>query len=205
VEDPSQSAVNFEKAFRLFEAQHDDPGTLLAWSGLVDSMLLAWGNHRPLASWFAWLEAWLGKNRAFPSLEIEARVAKSAAGIIRWTLPHRPDAKEWLDRAVRAAQETGNGNLQIPALTYSLMHFAWMGDLGMVYSLSERLQELTRSNTTTPLNRVMGKIIDSWAKLFLPATNKNAFSSAEEGIEIAEKIGIHTLDSLQLPWRPVPH
>jgi len=39
---PRESRVLFEEAFQLFQQQEDTPGTLLAWSGAVDTIVFEW-------------------------------------------------------------------------------------------------------------------------------------------------------------------
>ena len=194
-EAPLQSTAYFEMAFRLFEEQHNDPGTLLAWSGAVDSILFAWDNFSPLHSWFEWLDCWLRDNRHFPSLEIEARVAVSVSGMFAWTIPSRPDTKEWMERALRLSRETGDISLQLQALTHSLMYFAWIGEIGFIRPAVEQARSIAHSHSASPLSLIVWKVAESRARLFLRTEPEASLELLRKGIELAEKSGIRIFDN----------
>ena len=193
---PLQSTACFEMAFQLFGAQHNDSGMLLAWSGAVDSILFGWDNFSPLRSWSLWLETWFHDNRHFPSLEIEARVAVSMSGMFAWTLPSRPDTKEWMERALRLSQETGDISLQLQALSNCLNYFTLMGNVGYIRLVVEQAKAIAHSQFASPLSMIVWKIADGRARLFLPAEYEDSSEPSKEGIELAEKSGIRIFDSL---------
>jgi LuxR family maltose regulon positive regulatory protein len=188
---PIQSADCFEKAFRLFDAQTDEAGMLLAWSGAVDSILLGWENFTSLPSWFRWLESRLHDHPRFPSSEIEARVSASMVGIFTWALPPGPDAREWVDRALRLLPEIGDDSLRLQAIANSVTYFFWLGDIESMRPLVEQAKAMALSNAATPLSLIVWKITEMRPRLFLHSELRSIFTLAGEVIGLAEKNGIH--------------
>ncbi len=192
---PLQSTACFEKAFHLFEAQNDVTGTLLAWSGAVDSILLAWDNFTPLTSWFEWFETRLRDHPVFPSPEIEARVAASVVGLFTWAIPPRPNVRKWLDRAVGLLSEIGDDSLRLQAISNSVTYFFWLGDLGNMHPLVKQAKAMTLSISATPLSLIVWKVTEMRPKLFQSSELQSAIVLAGEVIELAGKNGIHIQDA----------
>jgi LuxR family maltose regulon positive regulatory protein len=193
---PVQSTDCFEKAFRLFEAQKDEAGMLLAWSGAVDSILLGWENFTSLTSWFGWLENRLHDHPRFPSSEIEARVAASVVGIFAWALPASPDVRDWLERALPLLPAIGDDSLQVQALSNSVTYFFWLGDIGNMRPLVDRAKAMALSDSATPVSLIAWKITEMRTKLLMPDELESVLDLAGEVIELAEKNNIHIQDNL---------
>ena len=188
---PMESVRFFEKTFRLFKEQNDDAGTLLAWSGAVDSILFAWENFTPLTSWLEWMDARLSNNPAFPSREIEARVAASMAGIFTWVIPSRPDVGEWVNRSMRLLPEIGDESMQLQALSNCFTYFFWNGDIGNMQPLVERAKAMALSPSATPLSRIVWKITEMRFKILLFGQHESCLRLADEALKLADKHGIY--------------
>ena len=126
---PVESTKLFERAFRIFEARNEEMGTILAWCGAVDSIVLAWENFAPLADWLEWMDARLIRHPVFPSRQVEARVAASMTGIFSCMLSSRPDVGQWVNRAVQLLPEIEDETIQLQALANALVYFFWNGDI----------------------------------------------------------------------------
>lgn len=105
---PARARGDFEQAFRVFEAQKDDAGALLAWSGIIESAFCEFDDFRQFDRWIDWLEERTRRDPSFPSMKIEAAVSSSMAGALIWRCPPHPDIRSWLNRALSSARESGD-------------------------------------------------------------------------------------------------
>ena len=78
----------FTAAFELAKGK-DDTIMFLAWSGLIDSIHIAWGDFTMLDKWICWLDEHLYAHSDFPSGEVECHVAISISWALTIRQPHR--------------------------------------------------------------------------------------------------------------------
>ena len=192
----SESRMLFEQAFRLFQESQDLAGTFLAWSGAVDTIVFEWNDFSLLDHWFEWLNERIRPDGSFPSPDIEARVASSVAGALLYREPFHRDIKRWMERSLSLSREREDFNLTMQACLNAVNYYSWMGDLAKCSLVTEEIRKMARSRTPSPLWALTWKW--SEALLFNRTTESSelALKSISEGLEIAEREGIHLWDHM---------
>src|SRR5262249_11259217 len=125
--DPAQSRAEFEVAFGLFCAQKDVTGSLMAWSGAVNTFVLQFDDFSGLDKWIDWLETHLRINPRFPSEEIEARVALSMFLALMYGRMDHPDIQTWMERALVLVRRSPDLDQRILAHVHAAVYRVWMG------------------------------------------------------------------------------
>jgi len=193
---PADARVEFERAFHLFEAQGDDAGTCLAWSGVVDSIYFEWDDFARLDRWIDWLDKRMQQNPSFPSPEIEARVSSSMTGALLWRQPQRPDFEEWLNRALQASEEIGNINLRLQNSGSAVVYYMWVGKLDKLNMMIEETKKVALSSSATPFHLIFWKL---WGAMYLETLVSDPelhIQAILGGLKIGQEHGIHVLDHM---------
>jgi ATP/maltotriose-dependent transcriptional regulator MalT/DNA-binding SARP family transcriptional activator len=192
----SESRMLFERAFQLFQERQDLTGTFLAWSGAVDTIVFQWNDFTLLDHWFEWLNERIRRDTAFPSPDIEARVASSMAGALLYRKPFHPDIRRWVERSLSLSREREDFNLTMQAYLNAVNYYSWMGDLAKCSLVTEEIRKMAQSRTASP------PLVLTWkwseALIFNRTTESSelALKSISEGLEIAKKEGIHVWDHM---------
>jgi ATP/maltotriose-dependent transcriptional regulator MalT/DNA-binding SARP family transcriptional activator len=191
-----ESRMLFEQAFRLFQERQDLPGTFLAWSGAVDTIVFEWNDFTLLDHWFEWLNERIRRDSRFLSPDIEVRVASSIAGALLYREPFHPDIRRWMERSLSLSGERKDFNLTMQACLNAVNYYSWMGDLAKCGLVNEEIRKMARSRTPSPLWSLTWKW--SEALIFNRTTESSelALKSISEGLEIAKKEGIHVCDHM---------
>jgi LuxR family transcriptional regulator, maltose regulon positive regulatory protein len=196
---PGRALQSFQRAFQRFKVQGDAKGALLAWSGLVDTLLLERGNLRRLDAPVEWLEMRLESQPTFPSREIEARVVSSMIGVILFRHAGHPRARRWIERA--AVLVGGNPDLQhsvTPA--YLIMYYLVIGATEKAALLIKTL-EPSVSSSSPPLQRIMWSLIQAMYAHMALGAGEDCIHAAEKGLALAMETGIHAFDLYLLAQR----
>jgi DNA-binding SARP family transcriptional activator len=196
---PMDGLPCFEQAFRLFKAGGDRSGTLLAWSGAVDAILMDWSDFTRLDPWFDEFED-LGPPNDFPSIEIEARVCSSLFWALLWRRPEDAQIAKWAERALALTGSSPDFTLQALVRTNALNYYVWMGQFDKAAALMGSLREMFQSAEVLPVGLVQAKYLEA-----LYAWNTGAFQDAltaiAKGVRIAETTGVHVWDLHLRPQR----
>lgn len=100
---PQEATPLYESAMTRFQQQGERVGMLLAWSGAVQAILVAWTGMKHLHNLVRAFQQMHPEGTAYPSLEVESVVAQAMVGVYMHMYPDRPQARVWLDRAVGLA------------------------------------------------------------------------------------------------------
>ncbi len=192
---PKEALRHFEKAFTLFEQMEDASGTLLAWSGAVNAVLLGWDDFAPLDSLIAWLYERTGRF-AFPSLEVEAECASSMAGAMVWRQPDHPDIEKWVERALDATGRSENPALKLQACIHASYYYLWVGDIANALLIDKEMREMTRQPAVSPLMLITCKWLDADTAYLASASYESGLQAVREGLETARVCGIHVWDHM---------
>jgi len=188
----------FEKALQLFENCQDTAGLYLAWSGLVDSIVNEWNYFTMLDQWIAWLDDHPPSEHAFPSPEIEARLATSMTTALLIRKPHHPGMASWLNRALRLTRESMDVNLYMQARVWAMTYYAWIGDFAQTQILREETRQWVQSYKASPPMILHWRWLDISTR---SCTMENIDSLPEEvsdALIMVEKTGIHIWEHLFL-------
>lgn len=193
---PAESREYFERAFNTFHIQEDLSGELLAWCGVVDSILFGWDDFKLLDPWIEWLDQLMCPNDSFPSPEIGSHVASSMAGALIWRSPYRPDIVQWLGRAMSLSRESGDVYLQLQMLSNAAAYFVTICDFSRLSIVAQQTKEITRSFVTSPVPLIILKCAESVIQSALTADHEQSLAAVADGLEIARKSGVRILDHM---------
>lgn len=193
-----ESRVLFEQAFQRFQREENATGTLLAWSGAVDTIVYEWNDFALLDHWIEWLDERLQRDSSFPSLEIEARVASSMAGTLLYRQPYHPDIKKWMERALSLCQEAGEVSLHMKANLYAVNYYAWVGDLSNCNLVADEIRKIAQLPTSSPPMVLTWKWIEALIYNRTIESTELSLKSISEGLKIAKKNGVHVWDHMLL-------
>jgi LuxR family maltose regulon positive regulatory protein len=193
--DLTGSWAHLEKAFRIFVLQGDEIGTSISWSSIVDTIILERNNYSLLDYWVDWMETHIKSNGSFPSPMIEAQVATAMAGAYTWRRPGHPECRTWIERSLELARSVADIGIQMKAFSHALMYFGLMGKLARSLEIINEAAAVTSGTGASPLTSIVIKCYEGVTYLFSAEYYDKALRSIVEGLEIAEKTGVHVLDN----------
>jgi ATP/maltotriose-dependent transcriptional regulator MalT/DNA-binding SARP family transcriptional activator len=192
--DPAEAQQCFERAFQSFQAQHDFAGTLLAWSGVVESILFSWHDFRRLDPWIDLIPIVFPPDHSSVQPDIEVRVVCSIFTALLWRRTHPPLIEPWTERMwalLRASSEVN----QIALISFSLTtYYTWMGDMPKASSCIALGKELLRSRPLPPLAHIHFNLAESYIALFT-GDIELANRLVMEGKKIRQDSGVAILDA----------
>jgi ATP/maltotriose-dependent transcriptional regulator MalT/DNA-binding SARP family transcriptional activator len=191
-----EARLNFERSFHLFEAQRDEAGTYLAWSAVVESVYYAWDDFTRLDQWIDWLNRRMQRHPSFPSPEIEGRAATSMVIALVWRRFHRSDVEKWLNRALELCQDSMDTNLLLQNYTSAMVYYVMMGETTKLNMTVEETKRIAQSSSATPLNLICSKFAEAVFLENLTEDPQLPIQAIFEGIEIANKHGVHAMDHM---------
>jgi LuxR family transcriptional regulator, maltose regulon positive regulatory protein len=193
---PTEACAHLKNAFRLFESLRDDAGTYRAWSGIIDSIYYEYDDFTQFDEWIEWLDRRLLDHPVFPSIEIEARVAASAAWVFawRWLDPRRND--EWLKRAFELSAKIMDPGLQLQNYITAMLHYVMAGEIAKLNMVAEEAKKFILSDAATPLNLLSWKFLDVVHRENVTEDPNLTAQALHEGFEIANKNGVHIMDHM---------
>ena len=126
---PVDAQQKLHDALRLFKKTNERHGLLLAWSGLVDSIVYEWHFFTRLDLWLKWFDRHCSDHTpTCRGTAVEARVAVSLAIAMIIRKPHDPTLLESVDKAILLARKSGEIDLILRASVWAITYFAWLGD-----------------------------------------------------------------------------
>jgi DNA-binding SARP family transcriptional activator len=188
---------HFEKAFNQFSDVKDIPGTVLSWSGIVDTISNEWKDLRPIDRWVKWYDENLRDSipAPFPNPDIEARLASTMVNAITYRLPTHPDGEAWLKRAyaVLESDYDVNGRIMLGASMAAYYCFS-RGDAHRVIPIVDYLNKLTSLPGVSPLSRLIASMSVSTFQWLIKADPDACLDVASRGLKLGSQCGIHHFD-----------
>ncbi|MDA8090690.1 MAG: BTAD domain-containing putative transcriptional regulator [Nitrospiraceae bacterium] len=189
---PDEGLTLFERAFHLFSKSNEETGELLAWSGIVETLILLWDDLKPLDQWIDWFDKRQERSLSFPSVEVEALVTCSMAGALVWKRPGYPGIEDWLKRSLALAKKSGNAELHLRAFYNAMRYYGWiMGDIGVSRILADEVKRT--SGHSAPLYQIGIMATEAYFDS-MAGDPKTPIKLVSEGFDLAEKTGVHVMD-----------
>jgi LuxR family transcriptional regulator, maltose regulon positive regulatory protein len=195
---PVQSRALFERAFGLFGSSGDEAGTLLAWSGAVQTFLYVFDDFSPLDRWIAWLDERGGKDASFPSPEIALIVAAGMTAALSWRNPVHPDTQKWVDWALSLSKNSPNIEASTRAYTNGAVYYIWSGMFGECGVLISELKRMVAAQPVSPLRSLVLKHTEAMFYNTSTEYQPHALQAVTEGLKDAQKTGVHVVTPLLL-------
>ena len=186
----------FAAAFELGKGK-DDAITLLAWSGIVNSIQVAWGDFGQLDTWICWLEEYLHAHTDYPSPEVECQVALSISWALTIRQPHRVEIlSSWLARAQVLAKESGDPRLINTMWVTSANYYAWKGDHPMYRMAIEELNKHCSSEQSPTPTAVISNWLEGISRACIDADSGASLAISHAGLAKAKSLGTGELNHL---------
>jgi len=192
---PTESRVLLERAFHLFVSAGNEAGALSAWSGAVQTFLYDFDDLKPLDRWIAWLDERTAKGAAFPSPEIALSVAAGMTAALTWRIPTHPDIQKWSERALSLSKNSQNVEARTRAYSNSAVYHLWMGAFDECGTLIGEMKKMIESEPVSPLRSLVLKHNEALFYTTSAEFQREALRTVTEGLEEAQKTGVHVLNS----------
>ncbi|MGC2458312.1 MAG: BTAD domain-containing putative transcriptional regulator [Gallionellaceae bacterium] len=192
---PPLSRDPLERAFKRFTEQKDDTGSLLAWSGMVNSILFVWDKFAQLDRWIAWLDERMRKEPGFSSPEIEARVVCDMAHVLLYRQLDHPQIQSWMERAISLSGVSPDPNLRLLVATVVTNYYMWTGQFRAAGEMVKEIQKISRSPGLAPVVVIRAKLIEAMFFGVCTTLRDLALQTVSEGLEVGRTFGIHMVDA----------
>jgi LuxR family transcriptional regulator, maltose regulon positive regulatory protein len=190
---PARARGCFAMAFQGFVAEDDEIGTLLAWSGAVNAILLERGNARQLNSWVAWMDSRMENKSVFPDRDIELPVVSSMVGAILLRDIHHSRAGLWIEWAEELVANPAEDRCRITLAVNLVMYHLVNGDLARGTILLKGLAPLI-TPAAPPFARIAWCMINAMHAQWVEGDGEGAIGWVDRGLDLAGETGIHVFD-----------
>lgn len=191
---PAESRAFYERAFELFVSQGAEAGTLLAWSGAVQTFLYDFDDLRPLDRWIAWLDKHMEKASPFPSPDIGLSVAAGMTAALTWRNPLHPDVYTWANRAFSFSKASSNIEARTRAYNNVAVYHIWMGAFDEGSLLISEMKKMIDSQPVSPLRSIVLKHNEALLYNTSADSRQQALQMVSEGLEEAQRTGVYVLN-----------
>ncbi len=192
---PPGSRDRFKQAFTLFRAHGDAAGVYLSWCGVVDTAIHA-SDYAPMRQWIELLNDVRQEIPAFPSHDIEVRVALSLFNAVAFGLPNHPDIHAIRERAFSlvCTENIADANLFLSTGLHLVIHFIYQGDFTRAGIVLNLLQQSAKSKEATDLVVIMVKTVEAHYA-FATCALDTCIEKAFEALALAATSGVHLWDT----------
>lgn len=192
--DPKAAREDFVSAFTAFRSANEAAGAYLAWAAIVESILQEYANLQDMDRWIAAHDEMRTQGIAYPSPEVEARVACQMLTAIALRAQTHPEAEYWVTRARALCEQYGDAGTRVSALGAIMMLRLWTGNYAAAgVALDEILRQIARE-PPLPHHLVTIALVEA-IYLGNTAVGRANYEPVERGLRIAEQSGVHVWDA----------
>ena len=190
--DSAGSRPYFERAYRQMRVGRDAAGLFLAWSRIVDAIILGYGIEpfSVLDRYVRELEELRGEYPVFPSPEIEARVASSMVGALTLRQPNHPEIEAWAEKALRLAQDQTVISAKVHALFFLTYYQLFRGNREKALLAIDQLRQMSQSPQASPYIELSTKYAEAM-HYSLVGLNRECLEAAQAGLELTQRSGVY--------------
>jgi len=182
---------DFVAAFYLFGEQHIESGRLLSWVGIVQTIVIEWNDFNVLDPWIEFLEERTRSGSAYPSAEIEGRVAVCMMVALLIRKPGTGGIDRWVQKALSFAHRCGDMDLYLYAIDWVMTYHAWMGRFDQVEVIRKESKKLARSHGTLAPMVIHWRWIDISTRLCTMNGLDTIPEEVTDAIELANRSGCY--------------
>lgn len=187
----------FERAYTLYCDRQDIVGRLLAWSGIVETIFLEWGDFSGLRKWIVVGEQLLEECGELPKGEIGDRFVGAMFNALMQGQPDHPRIGVWADRLFELLRHVEDDNQRLLMGTPLFIYYTkWLGEHARAEIVFDMLRPPPeRFSKLIPMARIMRAMIECvyhWNRYDIAAADR----AIQDGIQTAERTGIHAMDFL---------
>jgi len=195
--DPSQSRPYYEKAFDKFRSEENGAGTFLAWSRVIDSILLDFSDFKQFDKWISIFEELIHDFEEFSSKAIDARVAKSMFIALAFRQPEHPEIEKWSERTFSSLEDNTNVSAKVSTLFRQVLYRMFTGDFDKMMLPITLLRQLGQSRDASPPAQIAAKLAEAWYYR-ITGFHEKCLNIIHDGLELSEKSGVHLMDNVFL-------
>jgi LuxR family maltose regulon positive regulatory protein len=193
----SSSTKYFEQAFEKFQRQEDVAGIFLSWSGIVNSIVFASENFKPLDKWIATLEETVDLLGSVPSEDIEAQVASSMLMALTHRRPQHPEIEAWAERALSLIKGPVAIDTKVQTLAYLFRHHLHAGNFEKATLAMTALKRFLLNRTASHLSQILAMLVET-VYFYCMGEFKKCQNIASEGLALSRKTGVQVMDFMLL-------
>lgn len=130
---------------------------------------------------------------AFPSVEIEARVAAGMLNILIWRQPQHPGLPLWAERVWDIALNHPSVPLRVMLGSYLIIYYIWIGNLSQASLLIDTLRPAVGKKENDPLTQQNWHVMEAM-HAWCVGDHAACMAAVGNGLGNAEHSGIHLLD-----------
>ena len=187
--DASQALPYFEKAFEGLRLQDNLPGSLLAWSGVVDSIFYDFKNLSLMDRWIQIFPGLPENPETSLPQEVWSRVVTSMFSALSNRYPDHPEVNIWEERAVSLAQGPGSP-LSKAIILFHLEHWYMIrGEYGQSTLALQSLQHLAKPKGSLPLVILLARMSETF-HLQMEGEHEKCLRAVSDGLKTSEYSGI---------------
>jgi DNA-binding SARP family transcriptional activator len=186
----------FQRAFRFFRESGDLAGSLLAWSGAVDSIVWGFADFHELKPWTRVLAELIPGPEALPPGQIGARVAASMYAALVTGQPAHPELPLWERAALEATRDSNDPIARMQTLYHVHSTACYRCDPSLLEGAIAAIRRETRPGSP-PFARIMAAFSEVLCDFNL-CHYEEGLKVVGGGLELARTTGIRVFDYLMI-------
>jgi LuxR family maltose regulon positive regulatory protein len=190
--DPPLAQSSFEKAFERFRVDGNLPGMILAWSGVVYSIIYRFEDYSPLDRWIQLFPEIADNPEKIIPQQIWMHAVSSMFTAFTYRRPVHSDTDVWIRRAESIVQGPGIPVVKAQILLQLVHHYLSVGDYEQSSLNVGQLQQMSQSKDTLPFVIIMARLAEAMHYGLTGAHEKCAVAVAD-GLEASDRTGIYLL------------
>ena len=191
---PASAKQKFESAFSQFNSKYEESGLLLAWCGIVNTIIYRRSTYQEMDKWYVWFKRHYDINSEFPSQFIKAQVASSLVGIYTYRFPGDIQACNWVDCALSLCEQINDTQIVLQSRSLSMVYYGFVGELQKLQFCNESLGRLSNQAESSPLLYVAWLWMDAATPLLL-GEPVPTLEKVKVGLKVAGQLGIRHWDN----------
>ncbi|MDH5378626.1 MAG: hypothetical protein OEX00_09905, partial [Gammaproteobacteria bacterium] len=137
----AEARTNLQRAHVSFTSCQDRSGMLLAWAGIVETLILEFDDLSRLETWISWLDEDLRQRPEFPTPAIELRVVASMTVAKLFCREDDAEIQPWIEKAEASLELIPDLSARCRLTTYLALHATWKGDIGRLAMLTDWIKQ----------------------------------------------------------------
>ena len=195
--DPPLSQPYLEQAFKKFRVQGNLPGALLAWSGVVYSIVYRFEEYSPLDQWIQLFPELPENPEKIIPPEVWIHVVSSMFTALTYRRPVHLETEKWIKHAESVVQGPGVPVAKAQILLQLVHYYLVIGDYEQLSVNVRLLQHLTQSKDALPFVIIMTRLAEAM-HYGLTGDHERCLDAVSEGLKTSERTGIFLLSYVLL-------
>ena len=195
--DPPLAQPYLEQAFEKFRVLGNLPGALLAWSGVVYSIIYGFEDYSPLDRWIQLFPELPENPEKIIPPEVWIHVVSSMFTALTNRRPVHLETEKWIKHAESVAQGPGVPVAKAQILLRLVHCYLVIGDFEQSSVNVRLLQHLTQSKDALPFVIILTRLAEAM-QYGLTGDHERCLEAVSEGLKTSERTGIFLLNYVLL-------